>query len=256
MRKETAALLKRHEDLLKEGAFEQLFHTLGAEILTGRNVITADLVKSLDEAGVHWLNFNCIPEGSYFASDIKQFVVPTGVTHIYDSAFEGSSLENVSLPDSLSYIGALAFSRTPLESISIPPFVNIIGQAAFTNTNIESLNIQSSSGLAIQGAAFYANSKLREVTIEGDVFFRIGSEAFSHCTSLNKVVIGSKLKYLGKAAFHSCPLEEIEFKGTKAKWLESVGRSWNMGSKSWNVGASVKVVKCSDGEIYYADETY
>lgn len=249
MHKETAALLKRHEDLLKEGAFEQLFHIVSTEVSSGRCIVTADLVKSLDYAGIKWLNFECIPQGSYFFSDIKQFVVPAGVTHIFESAFEGSSLEKVDLPDGLSYIGTLAFSRTHLKSISIPHSINFIGQVAITNTDIESLNIQASTGLDIQNAAFYANRKLKEVCIEGDTLFYVGSEAFSHCSLLKKVTIGSKLKFLGKAAFHSCPLEEIEFKGTKAKWLRSV-------SKSWNMGASVRIVRCSDGELSYSDGTY
>lgn len=243
----TARWLISHKDLLKEGRFDQLFPLLYQEINSGIVVITADLVKSLEAAGIRWLTtLKYIPQGSYYKSYIKQFDVPKGIVHIEPSAFEASKLESVSLPEGLTDIDQFAFSRTSLKEVHIPKSVRYIGEAAFTHTGIESLDIKTdhSDGLKIQRAAFYANSKLETVNIECANPFRISGEAFSHCSALKKVVLGRTLQYVGQAAFYSCPLEEIEFKGTKAKWLR-------VACDSWNMGTLIKVVKCKDGEIQY-----
>lgn len=227
--------IKARKVLIKNGDFRHLFDGID-------RTTSADVVKMLDDAGIKWLNFDYVPQGSYFSSPIKSFAVPAGVTDIASSAFELSTLEEVSLPEGLLAIQSRAFADTFLKEVNIPSSVDLISNYAFGATSLTKLEIHTNTSLLIGTGAFYFNRQLEEVDINCSKDFDIGAEAFGHCTALRKVTLGRALRSLGGLVFSGCPnLRTIEFKGTKAEWALVALPADALGS--------VEAIQCADGEI-------
>ena len=115
--------------------------------------------------------------------EIKDLVIPNGVTSIGGSAFyDCTSLTSVTIPNSVTSIGDYAFSRcTSLTSVTIPNSVTWIGEYAFQNcTSLTSVSI-------------------------GNSVTSIGQAAFYGCTSLSSVTIGSGIQKISVLAFANCP---------------------------------------------------
>ena len=69
-----------------------------------------------------------------YCSNLKSVQIPEGITHIYDSAFEGcTSLTSINLPKSLRSISKKAFKNTGLTEIVIPESVNGLNEEIFRN---------------------------------------------------------------------------------------------------------------------------
>lgn len=80
-------------------------------------------------------------------SDIKEFVIPDGVTKIDDMAFlDCSGLTSVTIPEGVTSIGSWAFLKCEgLTSITIPSSVTSIGSCAFRCcSSLTSVEIPSS----------------------------------------------------------------------------------------------------------------
>ena len=118
----------------------------------------------------------------YCPKDVKEVVIPTGVTEIGESAFEGcDNLQSMAIPDSVTSIGKEAFSGCEnLQSVTIGNSVTSIGTYAF-----------------------YGCANLRSVTIPNSVT-SIGDGAFSECYKLQSVTIGNSVTYIGDWAFSEC----------------------------------------------------
>ena len=97
--------------------------------------------------------------------EVKDMVIPDGVTSINDYAFNGcTGLTSATIPDGVTSIGYGAFNGcTGLTSVTIPEGVTSIGESAF------------------QGCR-----RLTSVTIPNSVTY-IGFAAFSECSGLNEV---------------------------------------------------------------------
>ena len=107
--------------------------------------------------------------------------IPSSVTMIGNSAFEGSSLTSVTIPNSVTSIGDDAFSRcSSLTSITIPGSVTNIGSYAFHNcSNLTSITIPGSV-TSIGRYAFSGCNKLSSVKVEWDNPVNISSNVFSN----------------------------------------------------------------------------
>ena len=172
--------------------------------------------------------------------DVKEAVIPAGVTGIYDGAFEGcESLASVVIPKSVTEIGEYAFDGcTALASVVIPESVTEIGESAFSgckslaavefggtmaqwdavkgkkylfNGNVPATGVKCADGVwqkpVVQvedGVAVKCLDKsASSVEIPAGVT-KIGDWAFSGCKALVSVVIPDSVTEIGGYAFSGC----------------------------------------------------
>ena len=120
--------------------------------------------------------------------EIKDFVIPNGVTSIGDYAFNNcSGLTSVIISTDVTRIGQYAFNNcSSLTSVDIPNNTTIIGESAFEKCrNMETLKLPAKLQI-IKKAAFKGCNSLKSVTIPSTVEF-IYQEAFANCSSLDSV---------------------------------------------------------------------
>ena len=142
---------------------------------------------------------NCIIERktNTLVAGCKNSVIPSSVTSIGDSAFDGcSSLTSITIPDSVTSIGEWAFNGCKsLTSITIPSSVTSIGKGAFAGC-----------------------SSLTSITIPDSVT-SIGDSAFSGCSSLTSITIPDSVTSIGTRAFDGCSsLKTVYYQGSEAQW--------------------------------------
>ncbi len=169
---------------------------------------------------------------------IRSYIIPSSVTSIGDSAFEGCfSLRNIAIPSSVTSIGKSAFSGcTYLSSLVIPDSVTSIGGMAFCGcSSLKYISIPKSV-ICLNGNPFFDwNGKLECLSpnfiYEDEVLFNkdkskiiscrvqgissyiipdsvtsIGDWAFSGCESLRSVVIPDSVTSIGRGAFRDSNL--------------------------------------------------
>ncbi len=87
---------------------------------------------------------------------------------------------------------------------------------------------------------------LTSVTIPKSVT-AIGKCAFLDCTGLGSITIPDSVTSIGSHAFSGCSvLTAVTYQSTKTEW-ESISKT------GWNTGASITVIKCTDGDISLSD---
>jgi hypothetical protein len=157
--------------------------------------------------------------GNAFAgcSSLTSVTIGTNVTSIGTIAFGScTNLTSVTIPTSVTNIGIRAFAVcTSLTNIAIPKSVTSIGAGAFascdnlTEITVDPLNLVYSS---VDGVLFNRSQttliacpggKTGSYTVLQSVT-NIGSSAFSFCTSLTSVTIGTNVAIIGTGAFASC----------------------------------------------------
>ena len=142
--------------------------------------------------------------------EIKDLVIPNGLTNIRKSTFSGcSGLTSITIPNSVTSIGEWGFSGcTGLTSITIPNSVTSIDESAFSGcTGLTSVTIPNSV-TTIGKQAFFECNALPSITIPGSVT-SIEESAFYACLRLNSVTISDGVKSIGKEAFAHCSLTSI-----------------------------------------------
>lgn len=120
-------------------------------------------------------SYAVIPEGIKHIADsafenctqLTSITVPEGVLSIGAQAFANcTSLNNINLPESLLSIGHQAFANCPLESISLPAQLESIGDKAFSACNFSTISIPESTS-------------------------SIGENPFLNCSKLTKIIVSS-----------------------------------------------------------------
>jgi hypothetical protein len=123
--------------------------------------------------------------------EIKEFVIPKGVTTIGDYAFyRCSTLTSVTIPASVTTIGKSAFRDcSTLTSVTIPASVTTIGNYAFRScSSLTSVTIPASV-TTIGDYAFYGCSSLTSVTIFAPPLETYGSSPFGENASNRKIYV-------------------------------------------------------------------
>ena len=141
----------------------------------------------------------------YGCSDLVSVSIPNSVTSIGDYAFEDcSGLTSVTIPNSVTRIGHKAFyGCSGLTSVTIPNSVTSIGESAFSGcSGLTSVTIPNSV-TSIGRFAFSGCSGLTSVTI-GNGVTRISSDAFAYCSGLTSVTIPESVTEIGGSAFAYC----------------------------------------------------
>ena len=117
--------------------------SIGDEAFYGCSGLTSVHISDM----AAWCNINFAYVSSnplYYAhhlyvngEEVKDLVIPNGVTSIGQSAFSGcSGLTSAAIPNSVTSIGQSAFSDcSGLTSVAIPNSVTSIGQSAFSGCN-------------------------------------------------------------------------------------------------------------------------
>ena len=129
-------------------------------------------------------------------------VIPSGVTSIGNSAFQGAAgLTDITIPSSVTSIGDSAFQgTTSLASISLPNSVTSIGSNAFQDaTALTSITIPNGV-TEIADWTFFRATSLTFVGIPSTVT-SIGSRAFRGATALASITIPNSVTSIGTSAF-------------------------------------------------------
>jgi len=137
--------------------------------------------------------------------EIRDLIIPEGVTEIKDDAFHGASdFTTVSIPNSVTSIGEYAFSGcSGLTSVTIPNSVTSIGVSAFRDcSGLTSVTIPNSV-TSIEGSAFRDCSGLTSVTIPNSVT-SIGGSAFYGCKGLLNVTLSDNITSIEDNTFRGC----------------------------------------------------
>ena len=140
-----------------------------------------------------------------YGNEIKEYVIPGGVTSIGNSAFSYcSGLTSVTIPNSVTSIGSSAFRYCiGLTSVTIPNSVASIGNYAFASCSGLTSMIIPNSVISIGNSAFASCSGLTSVTIPNSVT-GIAYRTFYGCSNLTSVTIGNSVTYIGALAFENC----------------------------------------------------
>lgn len=195
------------------GLFEKGFYTFENMVRMAKNELL-DIIPGayfeneqfLKAAGIDYLPTNFMAGNIY----IKEFKVPSVITHISDNAFMGCTfLKTVHLPDTLTSIGSGAFKNCPALNLNaLPDNVNYLGAEAFKNCHsIKELTLPNI--LRIEDGTFKNCHSLQIVNSNNNL--RVGREAFSGCgelTGINAQIVEAK-----EAAFEDCvSLKEINLR--------------------------------------------
>ena len=173
------------------------------------NMLRAGCINTVIPSSV-----TAIGESAFDGSGLKSITIPSSVTSIGISAFNGcSSLTSVTIPSSVTSIGGDAFRFcSSLQSVTIPRSVTSIGSGAFQGcSSLESIvveegNSQYDSRDNCNAIIDKTNNELiagcKNTIIPGSVT-SIGASAFWGMP-LTSIVIPSSVTYIGDIAFAGC----------------------------------------------------
>lgn len=156
-----------------------------------------------------------------YASQVKQVVLPSGITGIGENAFNGCvNLTSITLPNGVKRIGNGAFTDcTKLAQVTLPDSVEEIGYAAFRRCSaLTQLRLPAK----LTQLGLYAFADCTSLTsVSGGNYKRLSGYCFSECTKLSQVTLPDNLETVGDFAFYACPLQSI----TLPSKVKTIGHS-------------------------------
>ena len=178
-------------------------------------------------------------------TDVKDFVIPEGITDIPEGAFANCyNLHSVTMPNSVVCIHDEAFSGcSSLSQINFPANLEEIGKAAFEyDVRLEELDLSKTKVYSIGAGAFdgcrgLVSAKLPDGidTIEASTFrnckrlsdvelpndlHAINTRAFRGCDALTDIYLPENLYRIGEAAFKGSGLTGVTIP-PKCEFIES-----------------------------------
>lgn len=134
-----------------------------------------------------------IRASAFNGSSLKEVTLPSSVTTIEASAFKDTYLTSVKLPQGLTSVSKSCFSGTRLTSVELHEGITSVGDYAFSSCNITNFNIPAS--LKNAGYHAFAGNPLKDVEIAGrDTPVVYGNGAFSSCNSWGTMTVALRKK--------------------------------------------------------------
>ncbi len=213
-----------------------------------------------------------IPEDFFAGQKSAEYIrVPEGITEIGARAFKNCTMKSIILPSTLTKIDDSAFEGCPnLRVLQFHLGLKKIGERAFfgcwslkrilfhgseklwrdiekgedwnEGTKIKDIDCVGFDNLKIENGVVTECKKDAVVVRLPENAIKISSEAFKDCVCLKHVAFYPGVTEIGNNAFQDCTsLETILFVGTKKQW-EGI----RLGT-DWQKNIPAKVVHCSDG---------
>ena len=133
--------------------------------------------------------------------NIKELIIPDGVTKIEDYAFESCiNLTTVTIPTSVTDMGLYTFSRCDKLSVATLPAEQV---DKIPKENLTTVVINGGTTIHDRYRAFYNCKNLVSVTISDSVT-SIGAGAFSGCENLTTIRLPSGITEISAFAFNEC----------------------------------------------------
>lgn len=238
--------LQENRELLADGEILELYKKIPNSVIMGQGGKLTDLF--LDSGIDIWEYFKeGIPTGAFTGSAIKDLEIPDNITSIGNRAFyDCRSLTSVTMSNGITNIGPSAFEYCKrLTSVTMSSGVTNISYGMFAYcSSLTGITIPNNVK-SIGYSAFSNCSSLTSVTV-GNSVTSIGLEAFYNCSSLTSITIPDSVMNIGDNAFYNCDsLMSVTYRGTRERWMKNV----IFRSASWNMGSSIKMIKCVDGDI-------
>ncbi|MDE6380811.1 MAG: leucine-rich repeat protein, partial [Muribaculaceae bacterium] len=131
--------------------------------------------------------------------------LPKTIKHIGEGAFSRCNFENNFNIDNVRYLGKYAFSScTGFDSVRIPECVDTLGGVVFSGCkDLRSVEFNAKEFVGLMYSVNYAG---------GGGFSAEAAKLFEYCDSIERVSIGSKVKFLPYAIFGDCRnIKELKF---------------------------------------------
>ena len=133
--------------------------------------------------------------------NIKELIIPDGVTKIEDYAFESCiNLTTVTIPTSVTDMGRYTFSRCDKLSVATLPAEQVDN---IPKENLTTVVINGGTTIHDYFGAFYNCKNLVSVTISDSVT-SIGAGAFSGCENLTTIRLPSNITEISSHTFNEC----------------------------------------------------
>lgn len=165
------------------------------------NIIIAKL-KTIDElpSETTLLSKACITD-----RDIKEYVIPIGITEICIGAFENCiHLEKVTIPETVKIIGSGAFEGcTSLKEVIIPENVELIKSGAFVGCTALKSVVLPRKAPEIEFCCFAGCESLERIVFPDDITI-IPTQMFWGCKGLSQIVLPDTIKTIEYRAFINC----------------------------------------------------
>ncbi len=133
--------------------------------------------------------------------NIKELIIPDGVTKIEDYAFESCiNLTTVTIPTSVTDMGRYSFSRCDKLSVATLPAEQVYN---IPKENLTTVVINGGTSLSGYYGGFGDCKKLTSITI-ADSVTSIGSSAFDGCESLTTIRLPNNITEIPSFMFKNC----------------------------------------------------
>ena len=187
-----------------------------------------------------------IADKGFEKAPIEKIVLPSSITSIGESAFEGCShLSGVYFPSgsTLKSIGARAFiSCSSLQSFIFPESLESIGSQAYEGAGLANVELPDSvTSLGI--SAFANNTGLTNLKLS-NALTRIPNSLVYGCSSLTSLSLPSSINNIGGWVFSKCSkLKTLNYDGTKEDW-DKIGKGTDWNDPSYLLKVVFNNLKC------------